>query len=416
MFAPCITGGMLKHGILYCYAKPIAQSSGILRRVADILLSSVPPGYDSVRTKRFICPDGSFGVKLLAKLSLRAESRRFMPGYSQRVALCLRATFSRRIKLYLLCGVLCASPFEALAQEQHEDEIVANLAGGRAIVHVAKDVIVFAAIDQPVERNSIPPRVMDLDATHIGVLFGASEWRVPADPQPARLDRNFQRVTRGDPRYQATPGEGETDLETMGIAFLEKLRPLVAQLHHKLEISPDDPIFQIVIIGYAPNDYGPEVWVVEYRMEQEQVATRGDYWQTRVQRPRFTQLYPPEKHAPRTIVESRYPPDAKGPTLAELIQGNDPHITHLGSGEQRFSKVIDNIRGGQAQKAAALDSADFMRAVLPLIAGDAKFVLGTMDEHHGFEWMVPPEEPVEKVKEDKNRPPDAPSLRRPPEP
>ena len=340
-----------------------------------------------------------------------------MPGYSQRVSLCLRATFSRRITLFLLCGVLCVSPFEALAQEQqHEDEIVANLAGGRAIVHVAKDVIVFAAIDQPVERNSIPPRVMDLDATHIGVLFGASEWRVPADPQPARLDRNFQRVTRGDPRYQSAPGEGETDLETMGIAFLEKLRPLVAQLHHKLEISPDDPIFQIVIIGYAPNDYGPEVWVVEYRMEQEQVATRGDYWQTRVQRPRFTQLYPPEKHAPRTIVESRYPPDAKGPTLAELIQGNDPHITHLGSGEQRFSKVIDNIRGGQAQKAAALDSADFMRAVLPLIAGDAKFVLGTMDEHHGFEWMVPPEEPVEKVKEDKNRPPDAPSLRRPPKP
>src|SRR5436305_5970346 len=84
--------------------------------------------------------------------------------------------------------------------------------------------IVFAAIDQPVERNSIPPRVMDLDATHIGVLFGASEWRVPADPKPIRLDRNFQRVARGDPRYQSAPGEGETDLETIGIAFLEKLR------------------------------------------------------------------------------------------------------------------------------------------------------------------------------------------------
>ncbi len=339
-----------------------------------------------------------------------------MPGQSQRVSLCLRATISTRISLCLLCGILCASPFEALAQEQHEDEIVANLAGGRAIVHVAKDVIVFAAIDQPVERNSIPPRVMDLDATHIGVLFGASEWRIPSDPKPVRLDRNFQRVTRGDPRYQAAPGEGETDLETIGIAFLEKLRPLVAQLHHKLEFSPDDPIFQIVVIGYAPNDYGPEVWVMEYRMEQEQVATRGDFWQTRLQRPRFTQLYPPEKHAPRTIVESRYPPDSKGPTLAELIQGNDPHITHLGSGEPRFAKVFDSIRGGQAQKAAAIDSADFMRAVLPLIAGNATFVLGTMEERRGFEWIVPPEEPVEKVQEDKNRPPDAPTLRRPPKP
>jgi hypothetical protein len=151
-------------------------------------------------------------------------------------------------------------------------------------------------------------------------------------------------------------------------------------------------------------------------MEQGQIATRGDYWQTRIQRPRFTQLYPPEKHAPRTIVESRYPPDRKGPTLSELIQGNDPNITHLGSGEQRFAKVIDNLRGGTAQKAAAVDSADFMRAVLPLIAGDAKFVLGTFGERSGVEWMVAPEEPVEKEQEDKSRPPDAPTLRRPPKP
>jgi hypothetical protein len=112
-------------------------------------------------------------------------------------------------------------------------------------------------------------------------------------------------------------------------------------------------------------------------------------------------------------VESRYPPDTKGPTLAELIQGNDPNITHLGSGEPRFSKVLDNLRGGQAQKAVPADSADFMRAVLPLIAGGAHFVLGTMDERGSFQWMVPPEERVEKAQEDKNRPPDAPTLRRP---
>jgi hypothetical protein len=324
--------------------------------------------------------------------------------------------FSRAVARLLLLGLVCAFTLQARAQEQHEDEIIANLAGGRAIVHVAKDAIVFAAIDQPVERNSIPPRVMDLDSTHIGILFGASEWRIPADPKPIRLDRNFVHVTRGDPRYQAAPGEGDTDLETIGIAFLEKLRPLVAQLHHKLDFSPDDPVFQVVMIGYAPNDYGPEVWVVEYRIEQEQIATRGDYWQTRIQRPRFTQLYPPEKHAPRTVVESRYPPATKGPTLSELIQGNDPNITHLGSAEPRFTKVLENLRGGQAQKAAPLDSADFMRAELPLIAGGAKFVLGTMDERRGFEWIVPPDEPVEKVQEDKNRPPDAPSLRRPPKP
>jgi hypothetical protein len=354
-------------------------------------------------------------MKHFRKLSFDGESSQVIPGQGRKFSLLIRATFDWGIPLLLLFGVLSTFPSDALAQEQHEDEIVANLAGGRAIVHVAKEGIVFAAINQPVERNSIPPRVMELDATHIGILFGASEWRIPADPKPIRLDRNFQHVGRADPRYQS-PGEGETDLETIGVAFLEKLRPLVSQLHHKVDFAPEEPIFQIVMIGYAPNDYGPEVWVVEYRMEQEQVAARGDYWQTRIQRPRFTQLYPPEKHAARTIVESRYPPDLKGATLAELIQGNDPNITHLGSGEPRFAKVLENVRGGQAQKAAPVDSADFMRAVLPLISGNASFVLGTMDERRGFEWMVPPEEPVEKAQEDKNRPPDAPSLRRIPKP
>src|SRR5260370_36918453 len=200
-----------------------------------------------------------------------------MQGFSPGVLLLLRSTYSRRIGVIIVSGIVCTSPVGVPAQEQREDEIVADLAGGRAIVHVAKDVIVFAAIDQPVERNSIPPRVMNLDGTHIGVLFGASEWRIPADPKPIRLDHNFQRVGRADAGYQAAPGEGETDLATIGIAFLENLRPLVSQLHHKLDFSPDDPIFQIVIIGYAPNEYGPEVWVVDYRIEQEQVATRGDY-------------------------------------------------------------------------------------------------------------------------------------------
>jgi hypothetical protein len=294
----------------------------------------------------------------------------------------------------------------------HEDEIVANLAGGRVIVHVARDTIILAAIDQPVERNSIPPRVMDLDGTHIGVLLGASEWQIPADPKPIRLDRNFRRAGPIDSHYQASP-DAEPDLESIGTTFLEKLRPLVAQLRNKLDFSPEEPIFQIVVVGFAPNDYGPEVWVIEYRLEQEQVATRGEYWQTRILRPRFTQLYPPEKHAPRTLVESRYPPDTKGPSLRDMIQGNDPRVVGIATGQPRFEKVLENLHGGTAQKAVAADSIDFMRAVLPAIAGDARFVLGTMAESRGFEWIVPPTEPIEKAQEeDKNRPPEAPTLRK----
>ena len=326
-------------------------------------------------------------------------------------------SLSRRSSPILLTILAIVFATPALAQSQsREDEIIANLAGGRVIVHVAKDVIIVAVIDKPVERNAILPRVMNVDSGHLGILFGAAEWRSPADSKPIRMDRDLPHIGARDPHYQRSPGEAEADLETIGVTFLEKLRPLVAQLHHKLYFAPDDPIFQLVIVGYGADNYGPEVWVVEYRMEQEMIASRGEYWQTRVLRPRFTQLYPPEKHAPRTIVESRYPPDSKGPTLAELIQGNDPRIVQIAAGNPRFTKVIENIHGGTAQKAVAVDSADFMRAVLPVIAGKTPVILGTMSEQHGFEWIVPPVEPLEKAEEDKNRPADAPTLRRPPKP
>jgi hypothetical protein len=146
------------------------------------------------------------------------------------------------------------------------------------------------------------------------------------------------------------------------------------------------------------------------------VGVRAEYWQTRILRPRFNQLYPPEKHAPKTIVEARYPSNLKGPTVMEMIQGNDPRVAQLRSGEPRFGKVLDVVDRGQAQKAVSLDAEDFMRALLPLIAGKSNFMLGKMDEERGLDWIVPPEEPVDKTKkDDKDRPPDAPSLRKKPQ-
>jgi hypothetical protein len=311
----------------------------------------------------------------------------------------------------------CLAPGEiSPAQERdHADEIVANLAGGRVIVHVARDKIIFAAIDQPIELSSIPPRVLNLDPSHIGILLGASEWRSSADPKPVRLDKDFPRLSGKDPHYAVNPDEVAPDLDVIGVAFLERLRPLISQLHHKIEFKPDEAIFEVVVIGYAPDDYGPEVWTLEYHIHQEEIATRGDFWQTRLLRPRFTQLYPPEKHAPKTLVEIRYPDTLKGPTLQQLIQGNDPELYDLSRGDPKLSKVMAVIDQGQANKAVAEDATSFLRAALPLISEKAKFILGTMTER-GFDWVVPPDEPVEKVKEDKNKPPEAPTLRKKPNP
>jgi hypothetical protein len=286
----------------------------------------------------------------------------------------------------------------ALAQDK-DDEIVASLAGGRVIIHATQESITFIALDEPIEAGSAPPRVMSLDSHHVAVLLGSSEWRMPADPNPIRMDQGYTRTGGPDPRYQSSySGEAEADLEQMGVAFLEKLTPLAARLHHKLDFPADQPLFELVVIGFGPRDYGPEVWTVEYRMTQTNVATRGDFWQTRVLRPRFVQIYPPEKHAPRKLVETCYPGTCKGPTLQQLLEGNEPGLEKLAKSDSKVTKAVAVITNGQAQKAVRQDADTFLRAAVPLIYPDRHFVMATLEAEHGFQWIVPPNEPMERAR------------------
>jgi hypothetical protein len=327
--------------------------------------------------------------------------------------------FRRQIAIPLLAILLfatCTLPSAFAQSQERDDEIVTSLAGGRVILLVAKEeTIFFAAIDQPVEQGAPPPRVVDLDSQHVAILFGASEWRAPADPRPVRMDRDFHRIAGVDQRNSAYNGEADPDLEILGTAFLEKLRPLVSQLRHKIDFPSDQPIFEMVVIGYGPNRYGPEAWTVEFRITQELLTTRDNYWQTRLLRPRFTQIYPPEKKAPKTLVEATFPTDAQGPTLQTLLEGNDPRFSPLRS-DLKIAKAIDLITKGQAPKAEPLDAQEFLRAAIPLLYPKQRFFIGKMEEQRGFDWILPPEEPVQKAdKDDKNRPPEAPSLRKRPD-
>ena len=319
----------------------------------------------------------------------------------------------RYSSVLLLIFILSAVVSMPASAQDKDDEIVATLTGGRVIIHATQESVTFIALDEPIEAGSAPARVMSVDGRHVAVLLGSSEWRIPADPNPIRLDKGYTRPGTPDPRYQGSySGEAEADLEQMGVAFLEKLTPLAARLHHKLDFPPDQPLFELVVIGFGPRDYGPEVWTVEYRMTQTNITSRRDFWQTRVLRPRFEQIYPPEKHTPRKLVETCYPGACKGPSLQQLLEGNEPTLEKLAKSDVKLSKAVTLISNGQAQKAAREEANTFLRAAIPLIYPDRHFVMGTYEEEHGFRWTVPPDEPMERVKQDKNHPTEAPSLRR----
>ena len=308
----------------------------------------------------------------------------------------------------VLCLVAACS---ARAQEQG-DEIVANLAAGRVVITVAKDGILVGAIEQPLEANSLPPRLVSVGGTHVAILLGAAEWLLPgAGSKTVRLERSVPRLT-GDPtRAPANNPEAASDIELIGVGFLERLRPLVEQLHHKIDLGPEEPILEILLVGYA-TDYGPEVWLLKYRVVQE--ALRGEYLHTRPLRPSYTQLYPPEKHQPRTLIEVCYPEDEKAETLLQLIQRNDPGMEKIRSSDKKIAQAVERIENGKSQDARLEDAQNFLEAALSSLAGNKQFFLGVYEEQRGLNWVVPPAQTLEEVQEEKNRPPGAPTLRKKP--
>jgi len=317
-------------------------------------------------------------------------------------------------------SILACLLFPIVSGAQTRDgEVVANLAAGRVIVDVTHDGMVIGTITEPLEPGSLPPRFVDVGGPRVAVMLGAVEWTRPgAEAKPARVERGFQPLSGNDNLDRKAHPYAASDIEAIGVEFLEHIRPLAARLHDKLSLGPDEPIFEVVLADYAP-DGVPEVWLLRYRVRQ--VAVREYYYQTTVLRPSYTQLYPPEKHAPRTLVEVRYPEsDSSNPSatagekeesLLDLLRGQDSRFVRAGSNNAKFVHVVEQIKSGKSQDSHLADAEDFMHVALTILAGDRSMGLGVLTEEHGFDWIVRPAEPAEKTEEKPNQPPEAPSLR-----
>ena len=305
----------------------------------------------------------------------------------------------------------------ALAQEGARD-VVANLAAGRVVIGVAEGGIVIGVTGAPApnaEPGSHPPLVVPLGGRRVAVLLGAVEWISPAGGRPpVRLDRELASLVSQSmrPRLGAESERNASDIETLGVAMLEQLRAVTVDLHSKLDFKPDEPLLDLILADYLEG-YGAEVWLLRYRVAQD--ALRGEYWRTRVLRPSYTQLYPPEKGQPRTLMEVRYPPDDPTPALLELLRGNDPRLVKLGAGDPHTARAIQAIVRGESHKAPVKDLADLLHGALDAtLAANTKLVLGVLQEQRGFEWILAPPEPPQKAQEGKPREPGAPTLKKPP--
>src|ERR1700730_16005183 len=325
--------------------------------------------------------------------------------------------------LQVLSVLICVHPWflpsTAHAQENAAQEVAVNLAEGRVIVCAAKDGIIVATTDTHSEPGSRQPVVVALSALRAGVLLGAVEWIQPESrDKPIRLDSELERIaaaalnTSGRPNYS----NSATDIESVGVALLERLREGAGQLHQKINIGEDEPLIRLVLVDYVP-DYGPEAWAIDYHIRQDSLA--NDYWRTRVLRPSYNQLYPPEKGQPHTLVEVRYPPANRAtaePELLDLLRQNDPRLSRIRTANEILAKSLAFVVGGESQKSVVASDAEFLRAALPAVTPpETKLTMGLVDFDRGFKWLIePPGAAVPAPADAKPREPDAPTLRRKP--
>ncbi len=294
------------------------------------------------------------------------------------------------------------------------EETVANLAAGRVIIAVVKDAILIATIENPIEAETRPPTPVVLSSERAGIILGADNWSSPSSKQEiAQLDTELPHLRShllpSAPHLQAEQGGGEaTDVEAVGQGLLERLNDVGQSLHGKVNLPANEPITELILVGYLPG-YGPDIWQLAYQIEQEEQGS--DYWTTRVLRPSYLQFWPPEKGQPRTLVEFSYPSDHTPTPLLELLRQKDPRIEQIGGSDPKMAEVASHFLEGESNKVLAVDATQFLRAILSVIAPpNARETMCSIREETGLEWILapPPELPTPGNRSE--RPPGAPSL------
>jgi len=331
------------------------------------------------------------------------------PSKAASLASSLKCLLALAFALFLLIAPPIAAP-----QEKQGGEIVANLATGRVVFCVTHDAIIVGATSGGGEVGSRAPTVLPVSPGRIGVLLGAIEWTVPATGKTTRFDADLPSVAANALRGPAKKSlDQPTEIEDIGVGMLEEIRPMVEQIHHKLDLAPDEPLVELILADYVEN-YGPEIWTLQYRVRQENLGS--DFWQTRILRPAYFQLYPPEKGQAHTFVEAEYPANVPRLDLADRIARHDPQFERVGNSSREMSQAFALIAAGNSAKALASPVSDFMRSAIPLAGGDNQsLVMALLDMNRGFQWILAPQAPQKPASPAQApqtpREPDAPSLR-----
>jgi len=327
------------------------------------------------------------------------------------------STFPLAVSICLaLCATILLGPQpEAYAQSsigKVNGEVVADLSAGRVVVAVVKDAILVGTLENPIEAQTHPPTPVLLSSERIGVYLGPVDWwSPPGQKEIAALNQELPRlhtyaVAMPPHLAQSAGGDQPVEIEIIGQNLQQRLNQLAESLHGPLNLPPNDPFAQLIVADYFAG-YGPEIWQLSYKIDQEQQS--DDFWTSGVEPPTYLQFYPPEKDQPRTLVEFDYPADTPPKTILNMLRQQDPRVQRVVESDATMREVAQHFLDGTSNKVRVEDATQFLRAVLDAIAPPhARETVGILHPETGFNWILapPPAAPAPREK----RPPGAPTL------
>jgi len=226
-----------------------------------------------------------------------------------------------------------------------------------------------------------------------------------ADPNPIRLDKDTRRVGASDSRYQGSySGEAEPDLETVGDGFLRNSRRS-PRACIKAGFSSRAAVIRVGDYWFRSERLRPgsldrgishqrKAWLHAGRLLADACAAAA-----------LHANLSPGKTCAAEIGETCYPGECQGPTLQQLLEGNEPTLEKLAGSDAKFLRAVDFISKGQAQKALAPDATAFLRAAVPLILLRAAIRHGEPSKKSTIRMGCSARRAIEKAKQEKNRRP-----------
>lgn len=311
--------------------------------------------------------------------------------------------------LFLVCvtgGNLHAAQNSSAGADERVSEVVATLASGQVAIFAAHDGLVVAAVGNEFEPDDLPPLIVPLGESNFAVVLGAADWieSPPHERTLLRLDTQLPRLIQGyagnAPHLRS--GANIANLEKVAMAVLDPLRRAARSLHAQIELPPDLPLVEILLV-HQPEGDPPTVLDLTYWIHQ--TFLQENFWNTEIERPRAAQLYP-SKNNHFGAVDVRYPPSDRSAGIFDWIEHPTGRLAQDIETDPSLAKAQEQIAAGKAHKVHLAEMVPLVKRALETMAPASRIkVMAKIDSKNGFTWVLAPP-PTTRRK----RPAGAPSL------